>query len=128
MMYEKYAPTLKLERTISHPFDPAKVAGFRGRNTFLGTDAVVLKSENLPGDEMQPEGTFCIPNEAAQLVNSGWDLVVLDGESVYVLPPDQFESVRSLHTFHDAGDKDTMYVAPRPDLIEWSRSRVGIKL
>lgn len=98
------APEYSLSKTLNHPFDPAKVMGFEGRNRIFGIGAVVLKAEAVPRDEFLPMGTVVLPHEVEEnVLEDGWEVVLLCEDAVFSIDGGTFEGLAKPHTF-DVGD------------------------
>lgn len=96
-MLTRHKPDLKFTETISHPTEPARVAGFRARDRLRGVDCIVLKGELLPGDDCV--GVY---NKVVdELVEEGKLLFVLGtDEKVYGTVPDNVDAA-PVQTFED---------------------------
>lgn len=79
-MYEEIPPELKIKSTLNHPARPEEVIGFAGRNTKLGREAVIMKSDAIDGNKV------VVPTGASQgLINGEGELVVLNGNEVLTM-------------------------------------------
>jgi hypothetical protein len=97
-MYDsRYTPTLKLDRTISHPLEDVRVAGFTGRDTIYGRNAVILKAEEIPRREKGGEEYTAILEPAYRLMEEqDHALYIYDDEEVLAAPAQAVEDVEPL--------------------------------
>jgi len=107
IMYPNIAPKLRLEETISNPFDPAEVLAFTGRNKMMGNSAVVVKDTALAEDDNGP--TVQIPRETADLIGEeNAEFVVLLEDWVLAMTASDFASEHRLPTVHRGGETAEM--------------------
>lgn len=127
MTYPTIAPNIRVEETISNPFDPAQVIGFTGRDTKLGRPAVVAKQEAIE----QGEGVSIvqIPRAAADLIEEdAATFVVLLGHSVLAMTGSDFNLERRLPTVHRGGQTVEMADVrlDSEEFREFDRDRVRV--
>lgn len=102
MTYPDITPKLRLEETISNPFDPAEILGFRGRNKMLGNSAVVVKEAALAEDDNGP--VVQIPRETADLIAEDIaEFVVLLEDTVLAMTASDFDAEHRLPTVNRGG-------------------------
>jgi len=102
-MYPHIVPKLRVEETISNPFDPAEVLAFVGRNKVLGNSAVIVKDTALAEDDNGP--TVQIPRVTADLIGEeSAEFIVLLEDRVLAMTAIDFASEHRLPTVH-RGDK-----------------------
>lgn len=102
-MYPEIAPKLRIEETISNPFDPAEILGFTGRNKMLGGNAVIVKEPALAEDDNGL--TVEVPRETADYISEDTaELIVLLEDRVLAMTATDFDSEHRLPTV-TRGDK-----------------------
>jgi len=102
-MYPNVAPKLRLEKTISNPFDPAEILAFTGRNKMLGDSAVIVKDTALAEDDNGP--TVQLPRPTADLIGEeNAELIVLLEDRVLAMTATDFASEHRLPTVHRGGE------------------------
>ena len=102
-MYPNITPKLRLEETISNPFDPAEILAFTGRNKMLGDSAVIVKDTAIVEDDNGP--TVQIPRETADLIGDETaEFIVLLEDRVLAMTATDFASEHRLPTVHREGE------------------------
>jgi hypothetical protein len=102
MTYPDIAPKLRVEETISNPFDPAEILGFTGRNKMLGDSAVIVKEAALAEDDNGP--VVQIPRETADLIaDETAEFVVLLEDTVLAMTSTDFATEHRLPSVHRGG-------------------------
>lgn len=76
-MYPQIEPSVKIEKTISHPIRSEEVVGFVGRNTKIGRKAVMIKRDGFAS-----ESRIAVPVDVGSLVNGDSELLVLGEDEV----------------------------------------------
>ena len=110
LMYPDITPRLRLEETISNPFDPAEVLAFTGRNKALGDSAVIVKETALA--ESDDCRVVEIPKETADRIsNETAEFIVLLEDRVLAMTATDFVSEhRHLPILHQGGAVRMAYV------------------
>lgn len=123
-----YKPKLKLQKTISHPIEDALVVGFEARDVTYGTDAVVLKGEEIPdewtGNDLEEE-VWAVPSKVIEMMENWHSLFVLTDEAVFAIEADSHDTAEP-HTFEDYYGGVTWWVIPKASFTTYSRSEVNI--
>jgi hypothetical protein len=99
-MFADTDPTLKLKSTVSNPADEyGEVVGYRGRNTRLGLDALIMTDPATDADIEDSNYAFLVPEAASEEVADGErHLYVLAEETVYGYTPEDYTGDQSLTT------------------------------
>lgn len=126
MTYPNIAPKLRLEETISSPFDPAKILGFTGRNKTLGNSAVIMKETALVDDDNGP--TVQIPKRNPLIDDGRWELIVLLENRVLAMTGIDFYAEYRLLTAYRGGESAEMVDVSlnNEKFREFSRTEVEI--
>jgi hypothetical protein len=121
------APRLRLEQTISHSHDPARVQGFEGRDSTYGASATVLKAGEIPNVRSRPSVThYVIPEEyATACIETDRRLFVLDTNTVYWVPATVLEH-GAVHTGTRRGEDMTGRKVRIEDMQDWPRGAVEV--
>ena len=126
-MYPDITPQLRLEETISNPFDPVEILGFTGRNKMLGDTAVVVKEASLAEDDNGP--VVQIPRETADLIGEETaEFIVLLEDTVLAMTATDFVAEHRPLTVHHGGETIEMAdVSLSNEMFrEFSRSSVEV--
>lgn len=104
-MYPNITPKLRLEETISNPFDPAEILAFTGRNKILGDSAVIVKDTALVWNERDNCPSVQIPRDTADLIGDETaEFIVLLEDRVLAMTATDFDSEHLLPTVHREGE------------------------
>lgn len=120
----RYPPELELKKTLSHPLEQVRVAGFQARDTLYGQKAVVLKSREIPYDD--EAGVFGLFSEVEELINDGRVLHILGDNTVYTAPTESLGM--KTHTFETDLGEITCLGVPVEGLIEYERDEVEVSM
>lgn len=92
-MYPEIIPEVRIETTISNPYDQAEVVGFRGRNKRLGREVIVMKEDCATIEEIQ------IKMDAAKMLLEGdGELLFLTEDQVYAMDGEDFATQGGIKT------------------------------
>lgn len=134
-MYDsRYPPHLKLERTISHPTDTARVIGFEARDTLYGRAAVVVKLDEMMVDDVgvqTPDGherytVFGFHDPVIRKARSSEALYVLGTEEVYAAPCSVVNGT-AFHTFETEHGTDSLQAVRADEFHAYERSAVKVE-
>lgn len=126
-MSEAFTPSLQLRETLSHMADPARVIGFEGRDKTYGSDALSLKSDEIPSVRDAPAVThYVVPEHIATRVEqTDVRLYILADNFVYWVPLKAIEE-SPVHTGEVHGDSVTGRKVPIEDMLNWPRNAVEV--
>lgn len=92
-MYPETIPEVRIETTISNPYDKAEVVGFVGRNKRLGRKAIVMKEESATTEEIE------IKMDVAKILLEGnGELLFLTEDSVFAMDGKDFSTQGGIKT------------------------------
>jgi hypothetical protein len=92
-MYPEIIPDVRIETTISNPYDQAEVVGFVGRNKRLGREAIVMKEACATTEEVQIK-----MDVAKTLLEGDGELLFLTDDSVYAMDGEDFATQGGIKT------------------------------